>query len=341
MGGFRNKGIEFKSGGFLTINEYQKDELGFLPFIYINSSRNRFVRLLRFFLQIMDYILIIFYRPDIVHSTYYPQRFAPLSSAKRLVTVYDLVHEEYPDYFNQVDKIIARKRKAVCSADHLICISESTKNSLLNFYGIAESKISVVHLAISDRFFRKVQTFRNFPQRSAQFILFVGPRSGYKNFEFLIRQLGGLKLNIGLVCFGGPKFSREEILLISREGLQSSVEWIGGGDGKLIELYFNCRCLVICSLMEGFGLPIIEAMVTGTPVVCPDLPVFREVSKGRGFFYSGPKDFPDMLRRGLVFKERANNSKAINDLVKVGESYTVEKMVESTLKVYEEVRCQK
>ncbi len=215
---------------------------------------------------------------DIFHETYFTMADYCPRSAKRVITVYDMIHEKFPRNFSRWDKTKHIKAYAVHRADHVICISENTKQDLITLLGVPKEKISVVYLGYS----LGIEKSDVKPaQVEKPFILYVGSRGGYKNFEGLLRAYSCsrlLKNEFSIVCFGGGVFSSREISLI--ESLRISrdkIKHVSGQDNVLASLYSSAYVFVCPSLYEGFGIPPLEAMSFGCPVVCSNTSSLPEV----------------------------------------------------------------
>ncbi|SFK67462.1 glycosyltransferase family 4 protein [Rhodanobacter glycinis] len=216
---------------------------------------------------------------DIFHETYYSKFDCCPRSAKRVVTVFDMIHEKYPKSFSSLDKTSEAKAHAVRRADHVICISEHTRRDLLEQFGVAPEKTSVVYLGHS------LQATTPSQQRQydgdAPFVLYVGERGGYKNFSALVRAFAASRLpaeGIRLVCFGGGALSTRETTYMREYGLDPAlVVWRSGADTVLADLYCRARLFVYPSLYEGFGIPPLEAMAMGCPVACTNSSSLPEV----------------------------------------------------------------
>ncbi len=215
-------------------------------------------------------------RPDIVHETYYSSHSLASHSGRTVITVYDMIHELFPQLFAVGDRTSISKRKAVKRADHVICISEHTRQDLVRLFDVPIEKTSVVHLGFSltaSRFDEGVV-----PNRP--YLLYVGMRGGYKNFETFLRAYASqlcLKENFDLVAFGGGEFTTEEHAMIERLGVAAQVRHQGGGDDTLAAYYKRAALFVYPSLYEGFGIPPLEAMSYGCPVVCSNTSSIPEV----------------------------------------------------------------
>lgn len=227
------------------------------------------------------------YHPDIVHETYFSQQAIPLhSNQARVVTVYDMIHERFPEYFPGWDKTTTTKRLAVARADHVICISDTTRRDLLEIDNVRPDKVSVVHLGFDSHHAQDTPTGSLF---DGPYLLHVGIRSGYKNFQRLIEAYAGnptLHEQFQLVCFGGGKFSYSEEQQRKTLGLKKDrLVWIGGSDNILTRLYQHAAAFIYPSLYEGFGIPPLEAMAHDCPVVCSTGGSISEVVGDAGEFF--------------------------------------------------------
>lgn len=211
------------------------------------------------------------YRPDIIHHTYYDStNFC--NNSKNVITVYDLIAEK----FHNNGRKLHDRVPAIESADLILCISENTKKDLINIYNICESKCVVTYLANS--LFEKPHV----AERKLKFpyILYVGKRSSYKNFSTLLHSYSSsprLIKDLKLICFGGEEISELESQFIANKKLHGKVLFMNGNDDLLVDLYQNANILVYPSLYEGFGLPPLEAMSFGCPVVCSNAGSIPEV----------------------------------------------------------------
>lgn len=276
---------------------------------------------------------------DIIHQTYYQRTNISFPNSRRILTVYDMIHELFPNSFKSSDKTTIRKRNAIEKSDHIICISQSTKNDLCNHYQLPEDKISVVHLAhdcaevvsdLNDSFLEKQQPF----------ILYVGERGGYKNFKSLLEAVStetNIKNNFKIIAFGGGPFNIQEHEMIKKFGYNDGiVRQISGDDGKLAELYSTAAALVYPSIYEGFGLPPLEAMSYNCPVVLSNTSSMPEVVGNAGEFFD-PYEIEDLacsLSRVIFDTERRDQ------LIEYGKQrckeYSWQRCAHETRSVYSE-----
>jgi glycosyltransferase involved in cell wall biosynthesis len=217
------------------------------------------------------------YGTDILHETYYRSgRVAP-ERVRTVLTVYDMIHERLPEYFPPGDPTATRKAVAIRRADRVICISEATRADLLDLMPEAAHKVTVIPLASS---FKGAGEELSPPRIDGPFLLYVGDRRGYKNFSRLLRAfaLAGQSLaGVRLACFGGGPFTAAEANEIRELHLGNRVLRTAGDDGVLEGLYRHAAALVYPSLYEGFGMPPLEAMSFGCPVVCSGTSSLPEV----------------------------------------------------------------
>lgn len=217
--------------------------------------------------------------PDIVHETYYATRGVAPRGAKVVLTVYDMIHERFPEYFSIASPTRREKALAVARADHVICISEQTKIDLIEFLGVSPAKISVVHLGFSLTVAPQAAIENG--ALSCPFILYVGSRTGHKNFSGLLHAYAGSRFlmdEFNLVCFGGGELATKENELINELGIPAGkIRQVSGNDEVLGFYYQAARAFVYPSLYEGFGIPPLEAMGFGCPVVCSNTSSIPEV----------------------------------------------------------------
>lgn len=212
--------------------------------------------------------------PDLYHPTYYEDP-VPTLRAKRVLTVHDMIHELFPGRFPG-DRTADHKRIAVERADQIIAVSESTKQDLMRILGTPPERIQVIYHGNSLR-----APAGNRPPVPNPYVLFVGSRSAYKNFDRVLEAFARsdrMTRDFHFVCFGGPPFRSEESKRIRELRLHQRVLHLSGPDTTLATLYKNAVFFIFPSLYEGFGIPILEAMFYGCPVLCSNRSSLPEVA---------------------------------------------------------------
>lgn len=235
--------------------------------------------------------------PDVYHHTYYTDCFSQKSSSPKILTVYDMIHEVFPAQFKDAGRISELKYLACEKADRIISISKSTTKDLVQIFNVSPDKISTVHLSGSLSPTVNTNSFLPISPHYGRFILYVGSREKYKNFDKLLTSLSLIPAfmagDFSLVAFGGKLPSVEELELIRRLRLpEKSVHFVRGGDHALSWHYENAVALSYPSLYEGFGIPPLEAMSAGCPVIAGDNSSLPEVVGDAGLLVdtSNPHD---------------------------------------------------
>ena len=227
-------------------------------------------------------------KSNILHETYYTVNPIKGNITARILTVYDMIHEKYPEKFANYDSNSYNKKLAVLRADHIICISQSTKIDLCEIFSVPEEKVSVVHLGFEK--FKSTEVGDTVSRSPNPFLLYVGSRGGYKNFGNLLKAVASrpqLINNFEIIAFGGGQFNLDERSLIDSLGYKvDAVRQIGGDDSILGKLYEEASAFVYPSLYEGFGLPPLEAMAHDCPVVTSNTSSMPEVVGPAGEYFS-------------------------------------------------------
>jgi len=276
---------------------------------------------------------------DIFHPTYYDPYFLDYIGRKPFVlTIYDMIHEIYSDMFPLKDKTSKRKKLLAQKATKIIAISENTKRDTIKYLGIDEGKIEVIHLGNSFKINKDDKTINiKIPEK---YILFVGSREGYKNFETFIVAVSPL-LNedneLNIVCAGGGDFSKIEIDKFKNLNIRDKLFYYSGSDSILAYLYQKATAFIFPSLYEGFGIPILESFACRCPLICGKTSSLPEVA-GDAAIYFDPIDKLSMLNsiQKVIYNDELKKQ-LINKGVERVKEFTWKKTADKTKKIYEGV----
>jgi glycosyltransferase involved in cell wall biosynthesis len=279
---------------------------------------------------------------DIFHPTYYDCYYLDeLKEKKLIITVYDLIYEKFTDQFypSEAIEVLQNKKKLIEQSDHIIVLSESGKKDLLELYHINPNKVSVVSLGNSltlDPDEMSISKQYNLPQK---YILFVGLRFGYKNFQFFIESIQEILRNddnLFVVCTG-KEFSPEEIKIFRQLKIEKKVLQRFVRDSELAVLYKHAAAFVFPSLYEGFGIPVLEAMSIGCPAVLSNTSSLPEVG-GDAALYFDPRNAQSIANS---VSECLNDENKRISLIEKGRervnNFSWQKTAQGTAEVYRNV----
>jgi len=255
----------------------------------------------------------------------------------QITCVYDFIHEIYPSMLLDSANVIRMKKKAIMKADAVICISHSTVIDLVNYYPLPESKIFVAELGCDHIFKqREKEEIRN--KIDKPFILYVGERYYYKNFSRLLSAYTQWKerLNIKLLVVG-PVWSSEEENFIKNNNLSHQILSMQGiNDDQLCDLYNQALVFIYPSLYEGFGLPVLEALACGCPIVASKIPSTIEVAKELPFYFESSDE------TGLInaLNHAINDGKDVERIrqgISIASQYSWDRTASKVLEVFKTV----
>jgi mannosyltransferase len=286
-----------KSGGISVywkelIERIQKDNLVSINFLeYNNSEKNIFrkdliidknsIKKINPFLCIT---LVRYLNPrvkvnkkTIFHSSYY--RTSKGKNIKNIVTVHDFTYEK--EMKTLIGKIHTyQKKKALINADGIVCISENTKKDMLQIYPkLKNKKIIVIYNGFSsDNYVYK----ENLLFESS--VLFVGARKGYKNFDKAVEVVK--EINDVTLSIVGPPLTNDEKLFLDNVIPNRYKSFSHISNEELSNIYNKSICLLYLSEYEGFGIPVLEAMSSGCPVVALNKSSIPEVAGDAGILFT-------------------------------------------------------
>ncbi|MEG1649209.1 MAG: glycosyltransferase family 1 protein [Rikenellaceae bacterium] len=269
-----------------------------------------------------------------------------VGGAKSVVTMHDLIFLRYPNLYGKLDRMLYefKYRKSCNNADMIIAISNQTKNDLIDFWNIQPERIQVIYQGCNSLYYEKASTEvkervkerYNLPD---QYILSVGTIEERKNLMLTLHAIGEGNIDMPLVACGRWTPYVEKLQeYVAHKGLENKVHFIH--DCSLEELpaiYQMATVSVYVSLFEGFGIPILESMNCGTPVITSRGGVFNETG-GKAALYVGQYDLEDMIELlKRVISDSAWREELIQNGYKHAANFTDDKIADNLMALYEKM----
>jgi len=339
-------GLDFKVFSPFYRNEYLDEKN---PKNYLKKKVNTNNRYLNYLLDIGLDFGESFYslqnKPDLIHRTFYTgRRSFYFNKAPHVLTIYDLIHELFEYYEPPYRKGWKNKERSIYAADFFLCISENTKKDLLDIYDLDPDRVFVTKLGVNHNTFNP---FTSNPDKfdstgiPSKFILFVGWRKWYKNFLNLLKAFSlihSTHQEINLVCYGGGDFDVDELRLIKSFGLSHKIFHISGDDSLLSDLYSRAELFVYPSMYEGFGLPPLEAMACGCPVVSSSAGSLNEILKDAPIYIENVNE-PDSIAKSLeaVLSSDELKRNLISNGISLSKKYSWKNCAMDTIESYSKI----
>jgi len=287
--------------------------------------------------------LDIFFSP-----THYLPIYSPFLSA---ISIMDLSYIHFPQLFKKRDlyqlkfwtKLSVRKAKIIFT------ISNASKSDIIKIYGVPKKKVAVTYPGIKEENIKhEALSMKDVKDKygiEGEYILFVGTLQPRKNIKKLIEAFSKLSTfnsqlsTLNLVVVGKKGWMYEEILGAPKKfGIEDKVKFLDFvTDEELQALYKNALCFILPSLYEGFGLPVLEAMQNGCPVITSNISSLPEAG-GDAALYVDPQDVNDIADK---IQKVISNQKLRDDMMEKGykqvKKFSWEKTARETLKALEEV----
>ncbi|QIA08526.1 glycosyltransferase family 4 protein [Draconibacterium halophilum] len=280
---------------------------------------------------------------DIYHCPHFV--FPILSRFKNtFVTIHDLIPLKFPEFFSKSSRFYMSFFLTMLKQDNsknIITVSNHTKQDLINDYGLDENRISVIPNGVSDFYNTNISEdqkifIRNKYSEGKKYILCVGNVKPHKNIITLLKAFRNFKKEYNLIIVGNIYSNREEVFYyIRKNNLEKNIKFTGfisELDKKL--LYVAAHVFVFPSLYEGFGLPALESMACGTPVIVSKTSSLPEVVGDSGLYFS-PKDVDELVYRLTELLDDDNLYKQLvgNGLQNV-KKFSWEHSAEQTIELY-------
>ena len=282
---------------------------------------------------------------DVVHTTYF---MPPFIKARRVITLHDVSYKMFPEFFSLKERALFQLVDySLRNADAIITVSETSKNDIMQYYRVPHDRIHVIYNSVHPAFF---DTALFIPTRDKlyaayhldrPYILCVSRLTERKNLVRLIDAFSQLIKNydaaLSLVIIGTGSASYKDRLRTRIESLHLQkriylFDYVPITD--IIAFYRCAEMMILPSLYEGFGLPILESLASSTPVLASDIPAFREIFKDF-IYYINPRDIQDMMHAMRSLLQDKNLSVQKRDKgVSYASAFTCERMASETVQIY-------
>ncbi len=282
--------------------------------------------------------------------THYLPLYTPCSSA---ISILDVSYLHFPKLFKKKDlyQLKLWGRFSIGKASKIITISKSTKNDIIKAYSVSEDKVVVVYPGIKkvSSIEYSVLSMDRLKEKygiKGDYILFVGTLQPRKNIVRLVEAFSrlrtknlGIKTDLELVIVGKKGWMYEDILNAPKKlGITDRVKFLDSvSDEDLPSFYKNALCFVLPSLYEGFGLPVLEAMKYGCPVLTSNVSSLPEAG-GDAALYFNPQGVEDIAKN---LESIIQNPELRKELIKKGyeqvKKFSWEKTAKETLQVLEQL----
>ena len=274
----------------------------------------------------------------VFHPTYYNPYFLDHIGKKPFVlTVYDMIHERFEEVRKVDRKTSERKKLLVGRANRIIAISGNTRDDLVRYFGIDPGKIDVIHIGTSALPDMTGASNKLLPP---EYILFVGGRLIYKNFQRFLRAVAPIlheDKHLKIICAGGGKFTADETRLFGQLSLAGRILQYSAPDTMLWCLYKNARVFVFPSLYEGFGIPVIEAFACGCPIAVSNSSSLPEIARDAACYFDPLDESSIRSTVAKVIHDEDLRARLVQKGLERVRDFSWDKIAQETKKTYESV----
>lgn len=288
-------------------------------------------------------------RLDLYHATHYV--LPAIVPCPTVVTIHDIIHLLYPGFLpNRAASLYAQGmfRHSVARADRIVAVSNNTRNDVLEYFSVDEDKVRVVYNGVEDRF---RQSLREDELHAVldevgvcrPYLLFVGNPKPHKNLDRVIKAYARARSRAGfdapLVCVGARPGTDFKLERRARQlGIGDHIRLLGHVDGKVLPaLYQGASLFLYPTLYEGFGLPVVEAMASGVPVITSNTSSLKEIAQGYAELVN-PLEVKEIA--SAIERCMGNRAHARQLAARAGQRsarFRWEEAAESTLDIYRDV----
>lgn len=265
--------------------------------------------------------------PFVFHSSYY--RICKNTYAKNVTTVHDFTYERYNPHSIATRVHKWQKYKAIKNSEIIVCISENTRNDMFHYLPMSKRKnVHIIYNGVSEEY--KIEPDHK-DDRFKDYLLFVGARSGYKNFEFMIEAVANTRYKV-LIC-GKPLSETETSYLDRKIGKERYIVRSNIPNSELNRIYNSVLCLIYPSSYEGFGIPVVEAQKAGCPVIAFNASSIPEII-GDTPLLIDKLDASDLLRKIELTKDASVRAEIIESGIENSKRFSWRKMYEQYSQLY-------
>ena len=248
------------------------------------------------------------------------------AGVKSIVTVHDVIFIRFPELYKWFDrKIYTRKIIHACKvSDRIVAVSKQTRDDLIACLGVRPDKITVIYQGcnpcfrnnFSEEYHKEIRAKYKLPER---YLLYVGTIEERKNLLSVIKALHIADINIPLVVVGRKvkPYFKKVLNYITDNGLDKIIFLEGISNSDLPVIYREAECFIYLSFVEGFGIPLLEALVSRTPVITTAGGCFPEAA-GPGSIYVDPHD-PKQIGKAII---KVTSDKDLREkMISIGAAY--------------------
>jgi glycosyltransferase involved in cell wall biosynthesis len=283
---------------------------------------------------------------DLYHSTHYV--LPAVVPCRAVVTIHDIIHLLYPEFlpsalaFFYAQRMI---RRSLSRGDRIIAVSQNTKTDLMDYFKVDGRKIRVVYSGVTDRYREKLShadisaSLKEFGI-DQPYLLFVGNPKPHKNLDNVVkayaRSLEILDYDANLVCVGDREGMEFKVRQRAEQlGLENRIRLVGHvPEEALPALYQGATLFVFPTLYEGFGLPVVEAMASGVPVITSKTSALREIAEGYSHLVN-PLDVEEIAKAIAQCMADPEHREALTKLgLRRADDFRWPRTAEQTLEVY-------
>ncbi|MEG2479547.1 MAG: glycosyltransferase family 1 protein [Mucinivorans sp.] len=270
---------------------------------------------------------------------------------KYVVTMHDVCYRTFPEMFPWIERQIYKQKyaNAIAKADKIVAISESTKEDLIRLFGVDSSRVEVIYQPLSQTYYTQQPivharaTIAHYGIKG-DYVLYVGSINERKNLLGVVRGYAMIdpEKRLPLVVIGAGQGKYQEKVMAEAESSGVAQDMVIIDSLSLtsaLQAFYQCATMMVYpSFYEGFGLPVAEALLSGTPVITSAISSLPEAA-GPGALYVEPND-PSQISQAIV---QLMNNKALRDeLAKRGMSYVLEKfapikLTQSMMNLYQSI----